>query len=85
MFKTRNNLAILQEFYEEHNKLRQSPKSFIPALQDRISRLDKHGRLTISSGLKIKTEEGEKAILEAIEFLETVSPIENILMPSKAL
>lgn len=85
MFKNRNNLAILQEFYEEHNKLRQSPKSFIPALQDRISRLDKQGRIVVGPGIKVKTEEGEKAILEAIEFLEEIVPIENCMLVSKAL
>ena len=85
MFNNKKYLATLSEFSEEHNKLRNNPKSFIPALQDRLYRLDKHNRLVVRPGVVIKTIEGKAAIQEAIEFLESTNPIPDNLKISKAL
>lgn len=79
------HMSVLQDFADEHNKLRMNPRSFIPALQDRVYRLDKHNRIVVKPGVTVKTVEGSIPILEAIEFLEKVTPIPGELQMSATL
>ena len=61
------------EFSRELHRLRKEPKSYIPALEDRLNCLE-GGLLKIGPGIKKQTVGGANAILEAIEFCKHVSP-----------
>lgn len=84
IFEDKQYLALIEDMRDEHNKLRQNPRSFIPALQDRLYRM-KDGKIIVRTGVKLVTKEGEAAIKEAIEYLEEAEPITQSLKACKAL
>lgn len=85
MINNKKYSAILEDFVREHNKLRSNPKTFIPALMDRMYRLDDQGKYVLSPGVVVKTVEGKAAIQEAIEFLENIDEISSELVINEAL
>lgn len=83
MESTSDRDQYLQEVLAAHNKLRTDPKYFIPALEDMAAcfqgnRLVRPGRITM------RTNEGKKAVQEAINFLKEAEPLGELEL-SKAL
>lgn len=83
MESTSDRDQYLQEVLAAHNKLRTDPKYFVPALEDMVAcfegkRLIRPGRITL------RTNEGKKAVQEAIDFLNEAEPL-GALELSKAL
>ena len=68
--------SIQISLYKELNLLRQSPKSYIPLIQEQMKLLKKNNVLKKKdSNLSIQTIEGKEAYEEAIHFLETQEPV----------
>ncbi len=62
-----------QQVIAEMNKLRTNPKSYIPILENYRQRFQGN-HVRISDNLFLQTQEGVKAVDEAIAFLETATP-----------
>ena len=62
-----------QQVIAEMNKLRTNPKSYIPILENYRQRFQGN-QVRISDNLFLQTQEGVKAVDEAIAFLETATP-----------
>lgn len=73
--KSMNWQSFAQKIFELQNKIRRNPKSFIPYLEKSLTRF--HGMIyTTEDGCNaIRTEEGQVAFVEAIEFLRSQKPI----------
>ena len=69
--KSMNWQTFAQKIFELQNKIRRNPKSFIPYLEKSLTRF--HGMIyTTEDGCNaIRTEEGQVAFVEAIEFLRS--------------
>ena len=68
--------SIQISLYRELNQLRQSPKSYIPLIQEQMKLLKKNNVLKKKdSNLSIQTLEGKEAYEEAINFLERQEPV----------
>ena len=76
--------SLMKQFRDAHNKLRKDPKSYIPALEDRLKRMDGK-RLLVKENTYLVTKEGAPAVKEAIKYLTKVKPIEERMKISKAL
>jgi len=64
------NLSELKsKLIEEHNKLRQEPKSYINLLKKHLEQI-KDNTLTIPNEIKMKLSEGESSYYDAISFLQ---------------
>ena len=69
--------ALERDIFMEHNKLRQDPQSYIPILEDYMSRMDPQGNIPDGCGpdCTLLTQEGQAAVQEAIRFLEKQQPV----------
>lgn len=77
-------MNFLDEFCDELNRLRNTPTSYIPALEERRNCMT-DGVIKVEADKKIQTVEGEEAITEAIDFLEKVSPMDQQVKFNPAL
>ncbi|CAI2376701.1 unnamed protein product [Moneuplotes crassus] len=70
----KNKEKFVKDFIQAHNKLRTDPQSFIPILEDYISRFE--GTLLKRPGrANLRTNEGIPAFEEALEYLKTQEPV----------
>ena len=62
-----------RKIFDEHNKLRANPRSYIPYLQEMLGHFD--GDVYRKPGKPMeRTHEGQAAVNEAIEFLNSTEP-----------
>jgi len=71
-YKDLNNAIIA-----EHNKIRSNPKSYIAILEEQI-KLFKENVLYRPNEIPIQTNEGPEAFREAIKFLNTQKPLDEL-------
>ncbi|BAY16374.1 allergen V5/Tpx-1 family protein [Anabaenopsis circularis NIES-21] len=72
--KTNHISFIEQEVIKETNKVRQNPKAYIPILENYKKQF--HGKkLRLSQNSFLITQEGSKAVDEAIAFLKSARPV----------
>lgn len=83
MLNTKSNIFV-QELVDELNRLRADPKSYIPALEDKLNCME-GGKLKTSVGEKRFFKNGESQIMSAIEFLEKASPSDQKLSTHEKL
>lgn len=70
--------AFVEEFSSELSQLRKDPKSFIPALEERLKQTGEE-EVEVKSGVHLKSKKCEELFKEAKEFLESVKPKFNEL------
>ena len=76
--------SIQIQLYDELNKLRGNPKSYIPLIEAQMRTIKKNGVLKKKySNLFIQTIEGKSAYQEAIVFLENQEPVPPLKKESK--
>lgn len=64
------NLPLLeQQILVEQNRVRQNPRSYIPLMENWLARMDSQGRVRMNANTILVTQEGRKAVQEAIAFL----------------
>ncbi|MEN8446443.1 MAG: CAP domain-containing protein [Cyanobacteria bacterium J06555_13] len=73
--------TIEQNLITEHNRIRQNPQSYIPVLEAYLATMTAEGEIPngCGQGCTLVTEEGRRAVEEAINFLRTqpaVAPLE---------
>lgn len=61
--------SFAKRIFDLQNKIRQNPKSFIPYLERSLKRFNGKIYTTEDGCSAIRTEEGQVAFIEAIEFL----------------
>ena len=66
------------QVFEETNRLRTDPQSFIPYLEERLQYFDGNGLYLPGSNMGLITNEGPAAVQEAIEFLMSAQPVEPL-------
>ena len=64
-----------KRIFELQNKIRTNPKSFIPYLEKSLQRFNGMIHTTEDGCSAIRTEEGQVAFMEAIEFLRSQQPL----------
>jgi hypothetical protein len=72
-----NYKELYSSIIAEHNKIRSNPKSYIPVLEEQI-KLFKDNVLYRPNEIPIQTNEGPEAYREAIRFLETQKPLNEL-------
>ena len=79
------NFNLIQmSLYEELNKLRQNPKSYIPLIEAEMKTLKKNNILKRKdSNLQIQTIEGKEAYEDAILFLKQQKPVPALKKENK--
>ncbi len=72
--------TIEREIIAEHSRVRQNPQSYIPILEARLSTMNAAGNIPGGCGpnCTLVTEEGQAAVIEAIAFLRSQSPVDPI-------
>lgn len=75
------NKKFIEELFALHNKIREDPKSFIPYLKKELKHFDDDknrirtvGKETFSE----ETNEGKEAVLEAIDYLQKLKPVQKL-------
>ena len=84
MFEDKNYLAVLKDFEDELNKLRKNPKSYLPALNEWLQKIDGKGHAVVSNSNEGMQEE-KNAVLNAIKYLKKVKGTDKELKISKVL
>ena len=66
--------------YEQINKIRNNPKSYIQVLKNEINnmRMDSYGRLIYNGKIKIELNEGVATFNNTINYLENLKPMNNL-------
>lgn len=67
--------SFAKRIFDLQNKIRQNPKSFIPYLERSLKRFNGNIYTTEDGCSAIRTEEGQVAFIEAIEFLRVQKPV----------
>ena len=67
--------SFAKRIFDLQNKIRQNPKSFIPYLERSLKRFNGSIFTTEDGCSAIRTEEGQIAFVEAIEFLRSQKPV----------
>jgi len=69
--------AVEREIIAEHSRVRQNPQSYIPILEAYLASMDADGNIPGGCGANctLVTEEGQAAVVEAINFLRSQSPV----------
>lgn len=67
--------------FEQINNLRQNPKSYIKVIENAKKNIikDKYGRLIYNGKIKIALSSGEEAFNNAINYLNSINPMEQLL------
>ena len=67
--------------FEQINKLRTDPRSFIGEIEDAKSNIikDKHGRIIYKNKIRVALAEGENVFNEAIDFLNKSAPMDKLI------
>jgi hypothetical protein len=66
--------VFVRKVFEELNKARTNPRSFVSILNEHRKYLDKEGILKLPGRIPIKTHEGQAIFDDASKYLETVEP-----------
>ena len=67
--------------FNKINQIRANPQSYVKVIENAKKNIitDKRGRLIFNSNIKIALTRGEEAFDEAIAFLKTLKPIDNLI------
>jgi len=77
------NLNTLKtEIFNEHNKIRKNPKSYIPILEKHLTYFKDDVMYKPNDPVGIMTQEGSKAFKECINFLKSCAPVKELQMNS---
>jgi len=63
-----------REVFEEHNNVRKNPKSYVPLLEEMLTKFEGN-LLKRDAKVTLRTKEGESAVREAIDFLKKQPPV----------
>lgn len=66
------NERLIEELFNEHNKLRQNPESYIEPLKMVLNLIRRNNILHLKTERPFKTIEGKDAVLEAINYLSNI-------------
>lgn len=84
MFSNLQYLSTLKDFQDEINSLRSNPKSYLPALEDWLERIEGKPNPTLTNtDDAVKTE--KESVKSAMKFLNSVKPTSVELKINKAL
>ena len=70
--KTTFNERLIEELFNEHNKLRQNPECYIEPLKKVLNLIRRNNILHLKNERPFKTIEGKDAVLEAINYLSNI-------------
>ena len=67
-----NNMLLIKELCDEHNKLRKNPECYIGLLKKVLHLIRRSNILHLENEMPFKTIEGKQAVLEAINYLSNI-------------
>ena len=71
-----NNFDL--EVFKYHNQMRTNPQSFIPHLEEMLTRFDGNVLKRPGESKNLRTKEGPAAVHETIEYLKKIEPVPEL-------